>query len=140
MDSAFLKSDFEGQLITLCIKDDNKKILLIAAAIVDKEDESSYTYFLRNCMRSSAFAATFNSPSMTFFTDGHKGSRPSLVACCPEAQTRRCLQHYIRNASPIGSVSVEFDNGTVTAAVFSTQHMSVATISKNRPCHVTCNI
>ena len=50
MDSAFLKSDFEGQLITLCIKDDNKKILLIAAAIVDKEDESNYTYFLRNCV------------------------------------------------------------------------------------------
>ena len=41
-DSAFLKSDFEGQLITLCIKDDNNKIRLIAAAIVDKEDESNY--------------------------------------------------------------------------------------------------
>ena len=64
------------------------------------EDESNYTYFLSNCMRSSAFASTFNSPDMTFFTDGHKGSRPSLVACCPEAQTRRCLQHYIRNAPP----------------------------------------
>ena len=93
MDSAFLKSDFERQLITLCIKDDNKKILLIAAAIVDKEDESNYTYFLSNCMRSSAFAATFNSPDMTFFTDGHKGSGPSLMACCPETQTRRCLHH-----------------------------------------------
>ena len=100
MDSAFLKSNFEGQLITLCIKD-NKKILLIAAAIIDKEDESNYTYFLRNCMRSSVFASTFNSPDMTFFTDGHKGSRPSLVACYPEAQTRRCLQHYIRNAPPL---------------------------------------
>ena len=56
MDSAFLKSDFEGH---------------------------------------SAFAATFNSPDMTFFMDGHKGSRPSLVACCPEAQTRRktAVQH-----------------------------------------------
>ena len=70
-------------------------------------------------MRSSAFVATFNSPDMTFFTNGHKDSRPSLVVCCPEAQTRRCLQHYIRNAPPIGSVSVEFDNGTIIAAVFS---------------------
>ena len=52
MNSAFLKSDFEGQLITLCIEDDNKKILLIVVAIVDKEDESNYTYFLRSCMRS----------------------------------------------------------------------------------------
>ena len=120
MDSVFLKSDFEGQRITLCIKDDNKKILLIAAVIVDKEDENNYTYFLSNCMWSSAVASTFNSPDMTIFTDGHKGSRPSLVACCPEAQTRRCLQHYIRNAPPpIGSVSVEFDNGTIIAAVFS---------------------
>ena len=100
MDSAFLKFDFEGQLITLCIKDGNKKILLIAVAIVDKENESNYTYFLRNCMRNSAFASTFSSPDMTFFTDGHKGSRPSLVACCPEAPTRRCLQHYTRNAPP----------------------------------------
>ena len=41
MDSTFLKSDFEGQLITLCIQDDNKMILLIAAASVDKEDESN---------------------------------------------------------------------------------------------------
>ena len=91
MDSAFLKSDFEGQLITLCIKDDNKKILLIAAAIVDKEDESNYTYIFRNCIRSSAFAAAFNSLQMTFFTDRHKGSCPSLAACFPEAQARRCL-------------------------------------------------
>ena len=81
MDSVFLKSDFEGQLITLCINDD-KKILLIAVVIVNKEDESNYTYFLRNGMRSSAFAATLNSPDMTFFTDGNKGSRPSLMACC----------------------------------------------------------
>ena len=69
-------------------------------------------------MRSSAFASTFNSPNITFVTDVHKGSRASFVACFPEAQTRRCLQHYIRNALPIGSVSVEFDNGTITAAVF----------------------
>ena len=59
MDSVFLKSDFEGQLITLCIKYDNKKIL------VEKEDESNYTYLLGNCMRRSAFAATFNSPDIT---------------------------------------------------------------------------
>ena len=35
MDSTFLKSDFEGQLVTLFIEDDNK-ILLITVAIVDK--------------------------------------------------------------------------------------------------------
>ena len=108
MDSAFLKSDFQGQLITLCIKDDNKKILLIATAIVDKEDEGNYTSFLRNCMRRSAFAATFNIPDMTFFTDGHKGSRPSLVACCPDSII----------SGTIGSVNVEFDNGAIIAAVF----------------------
>ena len=45
MHSTFLKSDFEGQLITLCIKGDSKKIPIIA------EDESNYTYFLSNCMR-----------------------------------------------------------------------------------------
>lgn len=52
MDSAFLKSYFEGQLITLCIKDENKKILLITAVIIDKVNESNYTYFLRNCIMS----------------------------------------------------------------------------------------
>ena len=45
VDSMFLKSDFEGQLNALCIKDDNKKILLITAAIVDKEDEPTRTFY-----------------------------------------------------------------------------------------------
>ena len=71
-------------MITLGIKDNNK-ILPVAAAIVENEDASNYTYFLRNCMRSPTFATVFNSADMMFFTDGHKGSLPALVGCCPEA-------------------------------------------------------
>ncbi|CAM9577734.1 unnamed protein product [Pylaiella littoralis] len=113
MDSGFLKTAHHGQLITLGVKDDNNRILLVAFAIVDKEDEASYTCFLRNCMRSGAFASTFNSADMTIFTDGHKGFPPALKTCLPRAQTYRCLQHLLKNAPPIGSNLV---NNVFTAA------------------------
>ena len=48
MDSAFLKTEHKGQLITLCIRDDDNLLLLVAVAIVEKESEESYTHFLRN--------------------------------------------------------------------------------------------
>ena len=69
---AFLKTEHKEQLITLCIRDDNNLLLLVAVAIVDKESEETYTYFLQNCMKSADFAATSNSKDMTIFTDGHK--------------------------------------------------------------------
>lgn len=71
MDSVLLKSDYKGQLITLCIKDDDKTILLIVkTVIVNKEDGNNYAYFFRNyMMRTPAFASTFNTPDMSLFTD-----------------------------------------------------------------------
>lgn len=105
MDAGFIKTEHQGQLITLGIRDDDNKILMVAAAIVDKEDESSYTYFLSNCMKSPDFAAIFNDPSMTVFVDGHKGSPPALRKCTPLMEVYRCLQHYLKNAPAIGPVS-----------------------------------
>ena len=107
LDSAFLKTEHKGQLITLCIRDDDNLLLLVAVAIFDKESEESYTYFLQNCMKSADSAATFNSKDMTIFTDGHKGSPPALAKCLSNVEVYRCLQHYIRNAPAIGSVSAE---------------------------------
>ena len=101
MDSAFLKTEHKGQLITLCIRDDDNLLLLVAVAIFDKESEESYTYFLQNCMKSADSAATFNSKDMTIFTDGHKGSPPALAKCLYNVEVYRCLQRYI------GSVSAE---------------------------------
>ena len=58
MDAAFLKSEeHSGQLLTLCIRYDNNVLLLVAAAIVDKESEDGYAYLLRNCIKSPDFAA-----------------------------------------------------------------------------------
>lgn len=70
MDSAFLESGYEGQLITLRIKDNNKTILSIAADIVDKEDESNYTQLLRDGMKSLAFADTRQSQGFTSLSCG----------------------------------------------------------------------
>ena len=106
MDAGFnVKTEHQGQLLTLGIRDDDNKILLVAAAIVDKEDEASYTYFLSNCMKSADFASTFNDPSMTMFIDGHKGSPPAIKKCMSLIEVYRCLQHYLKNAPAIGSVS-----------------------------------
>ena len=107
MDSAFLKTEHKGQLITLCIRDDDNLLLFVAVAIIDKESEESYTYFLQNCMKSADFAATFNSKDMTIFTDGHKGSPPALAKCLYNVEVYGCLQHYIRNTPAIGPVSAE---------------------------------
>ena len=107
MDSVFLKTEHKGQIITLCIRDDDNLLLLVAVAIVDKESEESYTYFLQNCMKSADFTATFNSKDMTILTDGHKGSPPALAKCLYNVEVYRWLQHYIRNAPAIGSVSSE---------------------------------
>ena len=107
MDSAFLKTEHKGQLITLCVRDDDNLLLLVAVAVVDKESEESYTYFLQNCMKSPDVATTFNSKDMTIFADGHKGSPPALAKCLLNVEVYRCLQHYISNAPAIGSVSVE---------------------------------
>ena len=101
MDSAFLKTEHKRQLITLCIRDYDNLLLLVAVAIVDKEPEENYTYFFQNCVKSADFAATFNSNDMTIFTDGHKGSPPALAKCLYNVEVYRCLQRYI------GSVSAE---------------------------------
>ena len=101
MDSAFLKTEHKRQLITLCIRDYDNLLLLVAVAIVDKEPEENYTYFFQNCVKSADFAATFNSKDMTIFTDGHKGSPPALAKCLYNVEVYRCLQRYI------GSVSAE---------------------------------
>ena len=104
---AFLKTEHKEQLITLCIRDDDNLLLLVAVAIVDKESEETYTYFLQNCMKSADFAATSNSKDMTIFTDGHKGSPSALAKCFYNVEVYRCQHHYIRNAPAIGSVSAE---------------------------------
>lgn len=124
MDAGFLKTAHRGQLITLCIKDDNNKLLLVTFAIVEKEDEDTYTYFLRNCMKSAVFRATFDSEDMTFFIDGHKGSPPALVSCVPHAVVHRCLQHYLKNAPAIGSVSTEFGYGALLFCYGATQRFA----------------
>ena len=95
LDSAFLKTEHKGQLITLCVRDDDNLLLLVAVAVVDKESEESYTYFLQNCMKSPDVATTFNSKDMTIFADGHKGSPPALAKCLSNVEVYRCLQHYI---------------------------------------------
>ena len=107
MDAAFLKSEHSGQLLTLCIRDDNNVLLLVAAAIVDKESEDGYAYLLRNCMKSPDFAATFDSEDMTIFLDGHTGHRAAIRKVMKKTQVFRCLQHYLRNAPAIGSVSAD---------------------------------
>ena len=85
----------------MCISDDDNLLLLVTAAIVAKESEESYTYFLQNCMKRPDFAATFNSKDMTIFTDGDKDSPPALAKGLSNVEVYRCLQRYI------GSVSAE---------------------------------
>ncbi|CAN0394236.1 unnamed protein product [Hapterophycus canaliculatus] len=88
----------------LSVKDDDNKILVVATAISDIENQDSYLYLLSNCMKSPTFADCFNSHLMTIYADGHKGTPGAVARTLPKAHLRRCLHHILKNAPAVGSV------------------------------------
>lgn len=90
-----LKGLWNGVSIVLAAKDSNNKIIVVATALVDKENEDNYVFFLENCMKNAEFSAFLDSPRTTIYMEGHRGSAAAVMRVIPLASVRRCARHMI---------------------------------------------
>ena len=106
MDAAAFKDVWNGQYGTLSFKDANNHLIHVATVVQAKEDAAMYTNLLANTMKFPHLRDFLNNPKTTCFTDKHKGSDSAVPKICPLTEDRRCVEHLIKNAGTIGTVSL----------------------------------
>ena len=92
----FTDSAYDGQLLTLNVRDGNGETFLMACAIVHIENADNWYWFLKLCMHSGV---SFDKASL--FMDRDKGSLAAIAALSHEGimiNARFCTEHLIRNA------------------------------------------
>ncbi|CAM9735812.1 unnamed protein product [Pylaiella littoralis] len=99
MDAGHLKGSWNGVMYILCMKDSNNHIIHVATVLADKENESNYRFLLEQTCKNEHMKTLLTSGTLTFFTDGHRGSPPALARVLPMAPVRTCVRHLITNSN-----------------------------------------
>ncbi|KAJ1703111.1 hypothetical protein LUZ63_002890 [Rhynchospora breviuscula] len=99
LDGCFLKTRYEGQLLSAIAIDANDCIFPIAYAVVEGETSESWRWFLQLLGNDLVME---NSRSWTFMSDRQKGLVPMVQALFPAAEHRFCVRHMYDNFSNAG--------------------------------------
>ncbi|KAL7609105.1 hypothetical protein Lser_V15G13262 [Lactuca serriola] len=83
-----MKGPYPGMILTAVGLDGNNCTYLVAYGLVESENYSSWTWFLKNLGDDSNF---------TFITDRQKGVLPEIAKLFPCAENRFCLRHIHEN-------------------------------------------
>ncbi|KAK9986371.1 hypothetical protein SO802_031322 [Lithocarpus litseifolius] len=85
---------FGGQLLSATAKDGNDNIFLVAMAVVEQENNDSWTWFLEQ------FADDIGRPeelNLVFISDRQKGLLPAMETLFPTVEYRYCVKHIDNN-------------------------------------------
>ncbi|RYQ95182.1 hypothetical protein Ahy_B08g090243 isoform A [Arachis hypogaea] len=94
LDECFIKTPYEGQLLTAIGWDPNDQILPIAYAVVEAETKDTWTWFLTN------LCDDFGSDKIrrcTFISNQQKGLVPTFDELIPRVDHRFCVRHLYSN-------------------------------------------
>ncbi|XP_078448511.1 uncharacterized protein LOC144717061 [Wolffia australiana] len=94
LDGCFLKSEVKGQLLSAVGKDGNNQMFPIAWAVVEGENEDSWTWFIELLMQDLGI---FDGIDWTFMSDQQKGLGNAMAKLLPNAEHRNCARHIFAN-------------------------------------------
>ncbi|CAA7057502.1 unnamed protein product [Microthlaspi erraticum] len=94
IDGTHLWGEYQGVLLTAVGQDANFQLFPLAYAVVDVEDEESWTWFLTKLEQILA-----DSPTLTIVSDRHKAIPLAIKAAYPKATHVACIVHLARNVS-----------------------------------------
>ena len=92
VDGSFLKSKFGGQLLVAVALDANSQLFPIAFAIVDSENNSSWTYFMQKLRETIGSV-----PELAIVSDRHASIANALRLVFPDAHHGACYHHITMN-------------------------------------------
>ncbi|XP_052622270.1 uncharacterized protein LOC111919771 [Lactuca sativa] len=94
LDGAFMKGPYPGMILTAVGLDGNNCTYPVAYGVVESENYSSWTWFLKNLGDDLDLSTNSN---FTFITDRQKGVLPAIAKLFPCAENRFCLRHIHEN-------------------------------------------
>ncbi|XP_047270278.1 uncharacterized protein LOC124899435 [Capsicum annuum] len=95
-DGYFLKGACKGELLVAVGKNGNNQMFPIAWAVVDKETEHSWSFFV-NYLKENLQLGT--GAGLTVMADMQKGFHVAVLELLPNAEIRRCARHIWANWS-----------------------------------------
>ncbi|CAA7044695.1 unnamed protein product [Microthlaspi erraticum] len=98
IDGTHLWGKYKGVLLTAVGQDANCQLFPLAYAVVDAEDEESWTWFLKKLEKILA-----DSPTLTIVSNRHPAIYPAMKVAYPRAVHVACIVHLARN---VGSTFV----------------------------------
>ncbi|XP_059310018.1 uncharacterized protein LOC132061178 [Lycium ferocissimum] len=96
LDGCFLKGVCRGQLLVAVCKDGNNQMLPLAWAVVEYENKSTWTWFIRILKEDLALG---DGTHLTLITDMQKGLFVAIQDLLPVVEHRKCARHILANFS-----------------------------------------
>lgn len=94
LDGCHLKGPYGGQLPTAVGIDANNQCWVIAYAMVEVENKSSWVWFLEYLVKDLEIT---NQPEYTFISDKQKGLINAFELVVPNSHQRLCVRHLLSN-------------------------------------------
>ncbi|KAM1748120.1 hypothetical protein ACFX12_009144 [Malus domestica] len=94
LDGCYLKNVHEGQLLCAVGIDPNDEIWVIAYAVVEMENKSSWIWFLELLVDD---VGVVNQEGWTFISDQQNGLIPAFQKILPNSHHRFCVRHLYTN-------------------------------------------
>ncbi|XP_078442333.1 uncharacterized protein LOC144712032 [Wolffia australiana] len=94
LDGCFLKTETRGQLLCAMGKDGNNQMYPIAWAVVEGENQASWTWFIQLLMGDLGIQV---GNGWTIMSDQQKGLENAVAYLLPHAEHRNCARHVYAN-------------------------------------------
>ena len=94
LDACFLKSETKGQLMSAVGKDGNNQMFPIAWAVVEGENQASWTWFIELLMQDLGIS---DGLGWTIMSDQQKGLQNAVARLLPHVEHRNCARHVYAN-------------------------------------------
>ncbi|XP_033132814.1 uncharacterized protein LOC117127247 isoform X3 [Brassica rapa] len=94
LDGAFLKWDIKGQLLAAVGRDGDNRIVPIAWAVVEIENDTNWDWFVK---RLALDLGLENGNGFVIMSDKQKGLVKAVHTLLPEAEHRQCCRHIYEN-------------------------------------------
>ncbi|KAL6532252.1 hypothetical protein OROGR_014222 [Orobanche gracilis] len=92
VDGTFINSAYMGTLLAASTQDANRSIIPIAFAVVDSENEDSWTWFFKNLRKAIGVR-----PKQCIVSDRHHAIVKGLEAVFPDVMHGACTYHVLKN-------------------------------------------
>ena len=94
LDGCFLKTETKGQLLSAVGKDGNNQMYPIAWALVEGENQASWTWFIELLMQDLGIS---DGLGWTIISDQQKGLENAVANLLPHGEHRNCARHIYAN-------------------------------------------